>query len=62
MPKITISQSEQEMTRLHRLAQLWGVKPSRALAWAVINTLASVERGEPVQTVVASEHDGEMNA
>ena len=60
MPKITISQSESEMARLQRLAKLWGVKPSRAIAWAVIHALESVERGEGVRTVVRSEHDDDL--
>lgn len=60
MPKITISQSEGEMARLQRLAKLWGVKPSRAIAWAIIHALESVERGEGVRTVVRSEHEGEL--
>lgn len=60
MAKITISQSETEMARLQRLAKLWGVKPSRAIAWAVIHALESVERGEGVRTVVRSEHEGDL--
>lgn len=55
MPKMTISISEQERERLERLAERWGVKPSRAIALAVIHAAASLEAGEPIHTIVPKE-------
>lgn len=48
---MTISLTDQERDRLERLAEAWGVKPSRAIALAVIHAAASLEEGEPIHTV-----------
>lgn len=60
MPKITITQSDEELERLERLARLWGSGPSRAIAWAIRHSLASIERGQGILTIVPSEHPDEL--
>jgi hypothetical protein len=62
LPKINVSLSERERTRLQRLTQLRGAKPSRVVADAVTHMLASIELKEPVHVVVPSEADSEPKA
>ena len=55
LPKINVSLSERERTRLQRLTQLRGAKSSRVVADAVTHLLASIELQEPIHVVVPSE-------
>lgn len=55
MPRINISLSDRDRTRLERLAGMRGGNMSRAVSEAVIHTLASVELGEGVHYVIPSE-------
>lgn len=59
VPKVNVSLSDRERTRLDRLASMRGSKPSRVIADAVTHMLASIELGEPVHYVVPSEQVGE---
>jgi hypothetical protein len=55
LPRINISLSERERSRLERLATRRGAKYSRVLADAVTHMLASLELREPIHVEVPSE-------
>ena len=55
LPRINISLSERERSRLERLATRRGTKLSRAISDAVTHMLASLELREPIHVEVPSE-------
>lgn len=52
---LTISQSPEDVEHLKRLAALWGMGPSRAVAQAVTNALAMAEAGLPIHSTVKAQ-------